>query len=226
MLILSIFVLLYGISFYFSEKLSETVGIPHIITVFATTLFLLFFLFFLARKKKLKKYGVSFPIDLKKAPVSIAALLIIPIINICFYGDGIAENQALISAFMVFATAFSEELLFRGILPSKIAESFGISKKTGTVLSNAVFAALHICSLPSADWLIMRLFAVFAVGLCLSALRDRTHSIFPGFIIHFLINISYSDRAFESFTYRSMWIILVILYLIYDIWYLTKEEIK
>ena len=229
MLILSIFVLIYGISFYFSEKLSEMVGISHIITVFATTLFLLFFLFFLARKKKLKKYGISVPINMQKALFVLVALLIAPIINICFYDGGIAENPILISGLMILYASFLEELLFRGILPSAISESFGISQKTGIILSNAVFAALHICSLPDADWqvTVIKLFAAFSIGLCLSSVMDKTRSIFPGFIIHFLINISYQDRTLSSSCYKSVWIILAILYFVYDIcFYLTKEEIK
>lgn len=228
MLILSIFVLIYGISFYFSEKLSEIVGISHIITVFTTALFLVFFLFFLARKNKLKKYGISFPVNMKKAMFTIAALLILPVTNICFYGKIATGGQLLITALMVLYTAFSEELLFRGILPVAITENLGFSGKTGIILSNALFAVLHICSLHSADRLTpVQLFTAFGIGLCFSSVKDRTHSIFPAFIIHLLINISYSDYAFASSAYRLIWFTLAIFYFIYGIYYcLTEEEIK
>lgn len=232
MLILSVFVLLYGISFYFSEKLSEVIGISHIVTVFTTSV-CLFLLFFLFKKDNLRKYGVCIPIDIQKVQFIIVALLIIPIINVCFYFRSIIKSpicwRFFISFLMILYASFFEELLFRGILPVKITEELGIGQKTGTFLSNVIFSALHIGSLHNTGILtiFMRLFIVFSIGSCFSALKDRTHSVIPGFIIHFLINISYFDYGYTSYVYKLILIILAILYFIYDMYfYRTKEAVK
>ena len=231
MLVLSVLILIYGIGFYFAERLSEAVGIPHIITVFAIPICFAVFLYQIHKSKRLISYGICVPKNLRSVLFIFTALFAVPIANICIYHSTFAVSwYSLTDILLILYLVFFEELLFRGILPSVLSEKCGIGTKPSTIIANAAFAILHIVNLKSGFdftfWI--QILIAFGIGLCFSSIRDRTKSIFPAFIIHFLINASSPcQHAVSSTIEHLIWTIITGFYLIYGIYfYSAKEKLK
>jgi membrane protease YdiL (CAAX protease family) len=71
-----------------------------------------------------------------------------------------------------------EETFFRGFLFAGFRQRFGFNK--AALLSSAIFAAAHLQ--PSA------LVPTFILGYIFSYLYQKSNSIFPGMVMHFLVN--------------------------------------
>ena len=237
MLVLSVWVLLYGISFYFAEDLSVAFGFRHLITVTVLTVYFAAFLYYSYRTHKLQSLGIRIPTDIRQILYILVILLSIPIVNICLSDGIILKNQKLLHFFvdslLFFYTVFFEELLFRGVFPDMLKERFGTSTAVSAVISNTVFAAIHTGSLNyiGGMCLFSYIFIVFSVGMCFSSIKDSTQSILPCFILHFAINIS-SLCCEDTFFYVSpagnlVFFTVAILCLIHSIhFYFIKEAVK
>ncbi|MFH2001045.1 MAG: CPBP family intramembrane glutamic endopeptidase [Planctomycetota bacterium] len=88
------------------------------------------------------------------------------------YGLGI------ILLFICVMPALWEEIAFRGLIQSKLAIAIG--KKEAWLLTAVMFTIIHVAVL---SWGVLLL-----LGLFLGWLRNRTGSLIPGMIIHFLYN--------------------------------------
>lgn len=75
----------------------------------------------------------------------------------------------------------AEEMLFRGFLLSAFSGS-RLGWQGGAVVTSLLWSLLHFYSLPST-------LLVFAVGLMLSFLVNRTRSLLPGIVLHGLYNL-------------------------------------
>jgi membrane protease YdiL (CAAX protease family) len=71
-----------------------------------------------------------------------------------------------------------EEIFFRGFLFQGFRERYGWVK--GMLLSSAIFAAAHLQ--------LVALIPTFILGCLLAYLYHRTNSVWPGIILHFLVN--------------------------------------
>ncbi|MFQ6040529.1 MAG: lysostaphin resistance A-like protein [Candidatus Poribacteria bacterium] len=74
----------------------------------------------------------------------------------------------------------SEEMLFRGIAYVAIRDRLG--KTWGLLLSAILFASLH--------GLVFHFVPVLLLGLGLAYIYERTHSLIPCIVVHFLINVA------------------------------------
>jgi CAAX protease family protein len=103
-----------------------------------------------------------------------------------------------IVVFALFGIAIApalEELMFRGFLFRVLEDVVGLSVAVWT--SAAIFAVAHGGQLwPNWPAIIVILF----VGYVLSKLRERTHSVIPGFIVHTV----YNALLFLMFAFASM----------------------
>ena len=76
------------------------------------------------------------------------------------------------------AAPFVEETFFRGFLFQGFREHYGW--KVGMVLSSAIFAAAHL------DLVV--LIPTFILGNVLAYVYHRSNSVWPGIVLHFLVN--------------------------------------
>ena len=230
MFALSIWGLLYGAGFYLAEKLSDMLGIYRVITVFFMLLFLIAFICYSLRHNKPEYYGICAPDGIRLIlPVS-AILLIAPLSNLFFTDYSIIEMgtawRFLADSIIILFAAFFEELAFRGVLPLLLDKKAGIRVGYGTIISNIIFAVLHI-QIPyaSAGILVTHIFIAFSIGLSFSYMKDRTHSIIPAVFLHFLINMSYTGGMDVFSLYSIIWIIVSAFCLIYVLHFYFKKEI-
>jgi membrane protease YdiL (CAAX protease family) len=92
-------------------------------------------------------------------------------------------GSLVLGGFVIFfATGFSEELIFRGILLKRAVE--GLGKRAGLVYVTAIFASLHIFFLNGVD-----LGFVFAVGLFYGIVVLKTKNLWGVVISHTLGNV-------------------------------------
>jgi len=91
--------------------------------------------------------------------------------------DAGLSHAGMILAFCLFP-AVLEEIAFRGLVQHWLQAA--ITPWKALVLASALFTALHF-SIVSAPYL-------FAVGLLLGWLKQRTGSLYPSMVVHFLHN--------------------------------------
>ncbi|MEZ6016141.1 MAG: type II CAAX endopeptidase family protein [Planctomycetota bacterium] len=90
----------------------------------------------------------------------------------------VALGTPILIAVIAAAPALFEELAFRGLLQARLAALMGL--RTGIFATTALFALAHGISVGSPMHL--------ALGLYLGFLRERSGSLVPGMLVHFLYN--------------------------------------
>ncbi len=99
-------------------------------------------------------------------------------------GDSIAEALKNIGSPWLFVLAsvilapLAEEVLFRGFLFAGFRQRFGWVK--ALLLSSAIFASFHLQ--------LVAFIPTFLLGAVLAFTYQRSNSIWPGIILHFLVN--------------------------------------
>lgn len=215
-----IWIILYGIIYSLSEKLSRLFGDNQIITVLAIILYIVVLYLFLEKRKKSSVYGLCAPKYWSRKDIGwLMPLLAFLFANLYFQGTGqtIIWNSWIMLILMLFEV-FLEELLFRGYLPTYLLEKYGTKKWTRMVGSSILFGMLHIVNLfQGANFLytIIQMLCAFGLGLCLCVLVSKYKSIFPGTIIHYLINITSLNIDKSNDTALLCFFILSILYIPY-----------
>ena len=96
---------------------------------------------------------------------------------------------ALTASIWVFIGVFVEELVFRGVVQTRLCEQF--SSSIAVILTSLVFFAIHI-----PGWFILDIwpgpavaFSVFLIGLICSWLRHWAKSLWPGVAAHYANNL-------------------------------------
>lgn len=108
---------------------------------------------------------------------------------------GATFNNPLTCLFLAVAPALSEEVVFRGISGSNWMRVSGGRRDIlpNVVVTSAAFALAHGLNLlagASSSATLFQLFYAFCTGVLFSAVMLRTGSIWPGVILHALINFS------------------------------------
>lgn len=215
-----IWVILYGIIYSFSENFSKLFGENHILTVFATMLYLVALYIFLKKQNKLSVYGLCLPKYWRKNDIGwLMPLLAFPFANIYLQRDQTILQNSWIIFILTLFTVFLEELLFRGYLLTYILGKCGIVNKwIAMIVSSILFGMFHIVNLfQGADLLytIIQMLCACGIGLCLCVLVLKYKSILPGTIIHYLINITSSDVRKSGNHVLLCFLILSVSYIFY-----------
>ncbi len=84
----------------------------------------------------------------------------------------------------VFFAPFAEEIFFRGFLQPVFVRKFGMN--LGIILVALTFSSLHFLYIDN----ISALLSIISVGLILSFAKEKTGSIIPCIIAHFLNNLA------------------------------------
>src|SRR5438093_7345232 len=97
--------------------------------------------------------------------------------------ESLTVSSVVIGGLVIFfATAFSEELIFRAILLKRAVD--GLGRRGGLLYVTAIFASLHIFFLSGVD-----LVFVFAVGLFYGFIVLRTRNLWGVILSHSLGNV-------------------------------------
>ena len=87
---------------------------------------------------------------------------------------------------IAIAPAICEEILFRGLITPVIRRAAGVA--AGIVGSSALFALIHIDSMPGGEKVFYRVPFAFILGMLLAKLRIDTGSLWPSMIAHATLN--------------------------------------
>lgn len=137
----------------------------------------------------------------------VGAYLIIILHNLLLFALGVdTQGEKIVKVFnelnspiwffivgAVFAP-FVEETFFRGFLFQGFRERYGW--KTAIVLSSAIFAAAHL------DLVV--LIPTFILGSVLAYVYHRSNSVWPGIILHFLVNAFGLFGAYFATHYQKL----------------------
>lgn len=137
----------------------------------------------------------------------IGAYLIILLHNLILLGLGIdSQGESILRLIemlespvwfflvgVVFAP-FVEEIFFRSFLFQGFRQSYGW--KRATLLSSAIFAAAHLD--PAS------LIPTFVLGMVLAYLFHKSNSVWPGIILHFLVNAFGLCAAYFATHYQNI----------------------
>lgn len=108
----------------------------------------------------------------------------------------LAKLDSPIWFFIVAAVVapFVEEIFFRGFLFQGLREKYGWL--SAMLISSAIFAAAHL------DLVV--LIPTFILGNLLAYMYHRSNSVWPGIILHFLVNASSSCAAYFLILYPDL----------------------
>jgi len=140
--------------------------------------------------------------------LKVKSLLFIPFILIAFSNiitayfmdsnklTNIDKFDIILSLFISILTAFTEELVFRGVLVGEVRKD---TSKTKTILySSMIFGGVHllnISSLASIPMTLAQAFYTFFFGLFLTFSYYYSENLIIPFILHFLFNFINGDIA-------------------------------
>jgi uncharacterized protein len=89
---------------------------------------------------------------------------------------------------ILFFTAWPEEFLFRGLLQNFLTRTFN-NQWAGLLVASAIFGLSHIVHAPYPNWKYVLLATI--AGLFYGHVWMRTGSLFPGTLVHALVDISW-----------------------------------
>jgi membrane protease YdiL (CAAX protease family) len=100
-----------------------------------------------------------------------------------------ARGLPLIAAFIVCGP-LGEELLFRGLVFERARRLWPASAGPAMIISTLAFSLHHIALNAAPDSLMMaQIFFTIPMGLVMAWLRERTGSIWPGWLLHVATNL-------------------------------------
>jgi membrane protease YdiL (CAAX protease family) len=89
---------------------------------------------------------------------------------------------------ITFFTAWPEEFLFRGVLQNLLSRTFK-NEWTGLAIASVIFGFAHILHAPYPNW--KYVFLATIAGLFYGHVWMKTGSLFPGALVHALVDISW-----------------------------------
>ncbi len=216
-----IWIMLYGAVYNASEWMSDAFGVPHVMTVIAVALFLFTVVVIQRRNGTAARHKLCLMKNVSAAVRLSAPLILLSVANLAMSGGFTAPGkpfETVVAVALTGLTAFAEELLFRGILPAKLNEVFQFRKMKCAIVANVLFALLHTVNFLSGDLgavVVIQVIFAFCAGFCFYGLAERTGSIIPSTILHFLMNIS--AVSVMEMRYDIIWIIISLLCFLYGV---------
>lgn len=208
-----------------ADALSETIGIPKLLTVIVGLL-LSIFLFGFLRKNELLGYSGLCKTNTRLPRFWFIPLLILSSVN---FWNGLTGNmpagETILFILSMCCVGFLEEVIFRGLLFKGMCKS---NVTSAIIVSSLTFGMGHIINLllgePILDTLLQLIYAS-AIGFCYTALFHVSGSILPCIISHAFIN-STSAFAIEPGATGQILIaaIQTVFGISYGIWLLRSKE--
>ena len=223
-----VWILVYVIGFANADSLSESIGIPKLLTVLFGSV-IAFILFGFIRKHQLKNYfGLCLPAKTGKAYLYYLPLILISSVNFwCGVTIRATFFEILLYILSMCLVGFLEEVIFRGLLFKGMCKS---NVTAAIIVSSLTFGFGHIVNLllgePVYETLLQLVYAS-AIGFCYTALFHVSGSILPCILSHAFVN-STSIFAVEASPAGNIVITVVqtILGVGYGLWLLRKADSK
>ena len=174
-----------------ADGVSESIGLPHLITVFFSAAMLAVLLVFMKKNGLMEQYGLcGFSGSCKEY------LFFVPLAAICTinFWHGIAVEPTLGECAAKAAArgigGIVEELIFRGLLFVCMCKT---NVKSAIVVSSLTFGIGHIVNLLNGAELFATLCQVIyavAIGFCFTVVFKTGKSVIPCIVAHFVVNAS------------------------------------
>ena len=184
-----VWILVYVMGFANADSMSDTIGIPKLLTVlfgFMLTIILYSFI----RTHHLSHYfGLCFPTSKPKAYLYYLPLILISSVNF-WCGVTIQASFLEITLYILSMclVGFLEEVIFRGLLFKGMCKS---NVTAAIIVSSLTFGVGHIINLflgePVFDTLLQLVYAS-AIGFCYTAIFHVSGSILPCILSHTFVN--------------------------------------
>ena len=223
-----VWILVYVIGFANADSLSESIGIPKLLTVLFGFV-VAFILFGFIRKHQLQNYfGLCLPAKHRKTYLYYLPLILISSVNFwCGVTIRATFLEILLYILSMCLVGFLEEVIFRGLLFKGMCKS---NVTAAIIVSSLTFGVGHIVNLflgePVFDTLLQLVYAS-AIGFCYTALFHVSGSILPCILSHAFVN-STSIFAIEPSPAANIGITVAqtILGVGYGLWLLRKADSK
>ena len=220
-----IWIIIYVVGFSNADLLSESIGIPKLLTVLFGLVMTVFLYGFIRRNHLSEYFGLC---GVKGSYRSF--LYFIPVIAITSVNlwNGVTVNYAVLETILFIISmcfvGFLEEVIFRGFLFKGMCK---INVTVAMIVSSLTFGMGHIVNLllgePVFDTLLQLIYAS-AIGFCYTAVFYVGGSILPCILSHAVVN---STSAFAVEPSDKIHIIITILQTAistsYGIWILYKN---
>lgn len=186
-----LWIIVYVVSFSFGDNISESIGIPKLITliigIFLTTILVIW----MRKNDLLKKYGLCKAEMQSKKLLYYVPLVIIAIVNLCFE---VKINYSFVETILfiltMFLVGFLEEIIFRGLLFTAMSKD---NIKSAIIVSSITFGIGHIVNLINGSG--MNLFSnllqveyAIAIGFLFTIMFYKTKTLWPCIITHGVTN--------------------------------------
>ena len=186
-----LWIVIYVVGFANADAISESMGIPKLITVLFGAVLTAILYAFVRRHSLLEYFGLCKVKDDFKNYSYYLPLIIISSVN---FWNGSTVNCPMLESLLYIISmcfvGFLEELIFRGFLFKGMCRS---NVKWAIIVSSITFGVGHAVNLllgaPVLDTLLQLVYAS-AIGFCYTALFFVSGSIIPCIISHAIINSS------------------------------------
>lgn len=220
-----LWIVIYVIGFSAVDGISESIGIPKLVTVLLGLTVSLVLFGFIRREGLAEYFGLcGFKGNIKDFMFFIP-LMVISSVNLW---NGLSFNcpavTAVLSVVSMCFVGLLEEVIFRGLLFKGMSES---NVKRAVIVSSLTFGFGHIVNLflgASVYETVLQLVYASAVGFCYTAIFIAGGSIIPCIISHAVVN-SLSVFAVEPLNEMLIIIALVqtLISIVYGVWLLYRS---
>lgn len=216
-------IVVYVLAFGNADTISESIGVPKLITAAVGLVLTVIMLLFLGKNSLFPYCGLQ----RVKGKGYLAFLPLIAVSTVNFWhGLTVREGAALYIISMVWV-AILEEAIFRGLL-FRAMEKDG--RTAAIIVSSVTFGVGHIVNLLLGAELLstaLQLVEATALGFCFTAIFMVTGSLLPCILSHTFINCTSIFAADPTATEQAVICIIVMVVAVgYGLWLLKRNEVK
>ena len=209
-----LWIVIYVVGSSITDAVSETIGIPKIITVVFHILLCVLLFIWIGKHKLYNKYGLCKPQIQASKFLFYIPLIILATCNLWFgFTIKLPMLETIIYICSMVCVGFLEELIFRGFLFKAMSKN---NIKSAIIVSSITFGIGHIVNLingrgTSVTANICQVCYAIAIGFMLVVIFYRGKSLLPCIILHSVFNSLSVFANEESFTNTNQIIVSVIL---------------
>lgn len=221
-----LWIVIYVVGFSNADMLSETMGIPKLLTVFVGAILSIVLWFFIKNHQLSEYYGLVKVRGDKRSYLYFLPLVVISCVNL-WNGVALRENILHIALYVLSMcfVGFLEEVIFRGFLFQGMRKEH---VKAAIVVSSLTFGMGHAINLllgaPLFETMLQLVYAS-AIGFCYTAVFYVSGSLWPCILSHIFVNTT-SIFAIETGDGMQFMVAIVqtILSVLYGLWLLKRNE--
>ena len=222
-----LWIIIYVVGFSVADGISESIGMPKLITAMLGLVLSVILIGFIHREKLAEYYGLC---SIKAKAADLAYFVPLAVISSVNLWCGLGADQpwftAMLSVVSMCFVALLEEMIFRGLLFKAMCRD---NIRTAVIVSSLTFGFGHIVNLllgaPVFETMLQLVYAS-AIGFCYTAVFLTCGSIVPCIISHAIVNSSGVFACEPS----NAWIAIIaavqtVMSMGYGIWLLRRNEI-